>query len=137
MKMCGVIGWRPSLGGVVYNNTVASDNLQYSNDTENAKSSVPYVLATSFPVNSNISGTQRLKFDLKCGSTAPMRAWGQIYKNSVAIGTEFVQTGTVYTTTAEDISTSWVNGDNCQLWVRADASQNAWYKNNRMYFDIV
>ena len=66
-----------------------------------------------------IGGDIRIKFDIHTGNTA-RTAYGRIYKNGTAIGTERSTTSTSYVTFSEDIA-DWLVGDYVELYVKISA----------------
>jgi len=125
---------------------VASDNLQYSNDTEYFNyfglDGYGYSYHPTFNVLTNLrlNGTIRLKYDAKFVDsvycTPICRAYSNERINSVAVGTERTLT-TTYTTYSEDISVSIDNASNIGVWLRNfDYDVGTYSKNSRVYFTI-
>lgn len=77
-------------------------------------------------------GTYRIKFDLKISASG--YAYGKIYRNGVAVGTEQSETSTSYVTKSEDIS-GWSVGDEIQLYINtSNAGLTAYTQNFRLYY---
>lgn len=115
----------PLLDAIFY---IAGDYLEIAADSENNKS-----VTSPFKVKEikiAYGGTLRIKFDLKVYVSGT--AYGQVYRNGVAVGTLQSDTTGSYVTKSEDIS-GWSAGDLCQLYVHAAIGKSAWYKNFRLY----
>jgi hypothetical protein len=68
------------------------------------------------------AGTITISFDLKVNTTGASRtAYGRIYRNGVAVGTEQSTTSGSYVTFTESIS-GWSNGDTVELWTKINIS---------------
>jgi len=118
-----------------------SENLKYSDDTEVTETATSYtkkkekaipeyaVVAIGFTG----SGKFRIKFDLK--SSAAFSAYGRIYKNGVAVGTERINATTGYITYTEDIE--FKAGDLVQIYAKATSTYTAYVRNFRIYCDGV
>ena len=121
---------------------IPTDDLLNSDDTEETTQSESYIKIKDFSaLIGNLDSTHsafRIKFDLKIDSAGPT-AYGQVYKNGVAHGTEQMNTTTTYQTKSEDIS-GWSAGDTIELWVKVGtAIRTAHVKNFRVYgrFEVV
>jgi len=78
------------------------------------------------------AGTFRIKFALRSISGGDT-AYGLVYKNGAAVGTEQTVIGTIPVTKSEDIS-GWSAGDLCQLYLKHQFAQpNAEGKEFRIY----
>jgi hypothetical protein len=117
----------PSISNVC----IASDTLKISADNISGSSATTYVKVKEIKIN--ISGTVRVKFDL--GNGGLHTAFGRIYKNGVAVGTERSSSTDTYTTYSEDIQLA--PGDLLQIYAHtsADTSRNANIQNFRLYYD--
>ena len=80
------------------------------------------------------SGTYRIVFSLKTlGSQYP--AYGRIYRNGAAVGTERSVTGTNYVVFSEDIG-GWSVGDYIEIWGMAtNADAGAYVTSLQLYVD--
>jgi hypothetical protein len=111
---------------------IVSDTLKHSNDTLRIFTSATYIKVKEILLNVNMS-PMRLKFNL--GAGAGNIAYGQIYKNGVAIGTERSVNGTE-TTFSEDFS-GWVAGDLIQIYAkRTSGSGSTYVQLMKLYYDI-
>lgn len=96
-----------------YANVVAGDMMTVTAGTERSTTSASYTKVKEVTVNR--TGTWSTSFTLKqSGGTT---AYGRIYRNGVAVGTERSESGTDYVTYSEDI-TGWLNGDKLQLYLK-------------------
>jgi len=80
-----------------------------------------------------LGGELRIKFDLKA-SHSVWTAYGRIYRNGIAVGTEQTVLGTTYGTRSEDIA-GWSAGDLLQLYLKINATggMRAYARNLRVY----
>ena len=108
----------------------ASDVLQVSADTERTNNNTSYALKKSIQIASG--GTIRIKFDIKT-SNSGYGAYGKIYKNGVALGTEQSNVTETYQTKSEDLQFS--AGDTVELWVKVDTPEDSIIRNFRIYYD--
>jgi hypothetical protein len=108
------------------------DSVILSHDAEVNTSSTSYVKLKTITLGSNmqVGRTMRIKFDLH-NSTAGFPAYGRIYRNSVAVGTEQLTTSVTYDTFSEDIS-GWGPGDTIELWVKAITGYTAYVENFKL-----
>lgn len=119
---------------------VVSDNLKKSDDSEASTSSTTMSKLKSITFNPSPPAevcltTLRIKFDLKT-TTVGYAAYGQIYKNSVAVGTLQSTTSTSYVTFTQDIG-GWNVNDTIELWAKiANAAATASVQNFRIYADV-
>ena len=113
--------------------TSASDTLQQSADTTNQTNSTGYTLSKE--IETNLTGVVRVKFDLRTVLNNGQTAYGRIYVNGVATGTErSVQNGDQ--NFSEDISVS--ANDLIQLYHKTsngDATYEIDTRNFRIYYD--
>jgi hypothetical protein len=108
----------------------ASANLKLSLDTEKITVSTSYVEAKRFRVYQH--GIYRVKFNLKTG-TVGTAAYGRIYKNGVAYGTQQSDITGSYVTKTEDLE--FGQGDTIGLWIKATSPRTAYVQNFQLYFD--
>lgn len=78
-------------------------------------------------------GTIRIKFDLYTDD-AGVTAYGRIYRNGVAVGTERSTTSTSAVTFSEDLS-GWSRGDTLELWIKQGTNNSEYIRggNVRLY----
>lgn len=112
----------------------ASDVLRKSEDGEVSQTDTTYVKKVEITIPAGFqSSTFRIKFDLKL-NVAGGTAYGRIYKNGIAHGTEQTETGQAYVTQSEDLV--FAGEDTCELWLKsADAARYAFAENFRIYCD--
>jgi len=112
----------------------AGDNLCLSSDGQQGTTSETYIKVKEAKIYR--AGTYRIKFDLRT-SDIGFTAYGRIYRNGEAIGTERSVPGGGYTTFSEDIA-GWEEGDLIQLYYRragGAGGQSAYIQNFRVYYD--
>ncbi|MCK4518415.1 hypothetical protein KAT92_06565, partial [Candidatus Babeliales bacterium] len=111
---------------------VISDDLLHSHDGESYSASDAYVKVKTITINtlSPTPVTLRIKFDIRTNNS-PLHAYGRIYKNGVAVGTERSRNSTGYVTFSEDIS--FAQGDTLELWVHRSGTCWCYYRNFRVY----
>ena len=110
-----------------------SDDLLSSADTARLTSNAAYTLLKEIEID-KIGGDLRIKFDLRADqpSTAP-GAYGQIWKNGAAIGTERTDNTGNYVTFSEDL-TGFLPGDLIQIYAKkGTAVVSAYVQNFRIY----
>ncbi len=107
-----------------------SDNLKASADAEQTEASQSYNKQKEITVA--CIGTIRIKFDLKI-TVATNTAYGRIYINGVAVGTQRTNATTSYVNFSEDIAV--IPGDKVQLYSYASAA-DAKVENFRLYWDL-
>jgi len=113
----------------------ASDILQISADTERNSSSESYELKKEILVKR--IGVVRVKFDLKIGTAGGGKtAYGKVYRNSGAVGTERTDTTGSYQTFSQDIAVLDLT-DVIQIYLHKNSggTSNAYCRNFRIYFD--
>ena len=139
--VCNGVGFYLMATGMVLDGTitfaklpqiVASGTLLVSNNTEVTKASYgSYTLVKEMRITRNCASL-RITFDLKTGDGINT-AYGRIYKNGVALGTERSTKSTSYTTYTQDF-TSLVPGDLIQLCVKTQyADRSAVVRNLQLY----
>ncbi len=119
-----------------YIKKIASTSLQNSHDAEASTTSETYVLAKTMTIGSNLAGTIRIKFDLKTNQ-AGATAYGKIYHNNVALGTEQSNATTSYVTYSEDITHNFIAGDTIQIYIHITSVYIAYVQNFRLYYDTI
>jgi hypothetical protein len=85
-------------------------------------------------MNNGLLGQIRVKFSMKSNDNATT-VYGQVYKNSVAIGTEWTTTSSTYAVFTEDITVSFGPGDAIQLYLHSNGAATASAKWFRLYYD--
>lgn len=111
-----------------------SDAVIISNDAEKTAISASYVKVKQITVVRSIyPGSQfRYTYDIK-STDGTHAAYGHIYKNGVAIGSQGVNNNGIYETDVEDIvTTNWLVGDTIELWCRSTGGKAYWVKNFRI-----
>jgi len=111
-----------------------SDNLKVSADTERGTGGYGSYEKKK-EIQLNVRGTVRVKFDLKTANVLAT-AYGRIFKNGVAVGTEQTNDTTEYVTKTEDIA-GWERGDKLQLYLMVEEAYGALAQNLRLYWDSV
>lgn len=114
-----------------------SDVLLQSNFAERSTHSLTYVKLkeTRIPAHISSNSIYRIKFDLKITADLGDTAYGKIYLNGVAHGTEQTETSTSYVTYSEDLVIG--GGDLIQLWVKStDIVNAARVMNFNLYGDV-
>ena len=109
-----------------------SDTLRLSADTERLTSATSYTMVKNTVVYG--AGKIRIKFSIRSNNNGGNNlAYGQIYLNGVAVGTERSNTGgpTEY---SEDIYVS--AGDKVQIYAKGNGATTSYITNFRLYFDI-
>ena len=104
--------------------TVATDTepLLAALDSEDSTANTTYIKVKEITLNQD--SVLYVTFSLK-NTNAGDNAYGRIYKNGVAYGTERSMTGSSYVDFSESLSFS--KGDNLQLYIRTSNSDNyAW-----------
>jgi len=91
-------------------------------EIETSTSSATYVKAKEIRITKG--GTYRVSFDLRT-STAPNPAYGRIYKNGAALGTEQINTSETYATKSENLS--FATEDLLQLYVKSGGEVGAFF----------
>ena len=115
--------------GKLYSNTfiykyVIGDSSLISHYSEQTTTSESYTKLKTITLGSNIgiNTILRIRFDLKLDPVgSPPWAYGRIYRNGIAVGTERQTGSSSYITYSEDI-TDWNAGDTVELWVRTHDS---------------
>jgi len=108
------------------------DVLQSSADTERTENGSSYVKVKEIIVPRG--GSYRLKWRMH--RTASATAFGRVYRNGIAVGTEKSSTSDSYEQISDDVS-GWSPGDLCQLYIKTSSGPNACYIDNfRIYENI-
>jgi len=116
-----------------------SDNLRNSNDAEKTTDSVPYVKVKEIALDTglnNITGNIRIKFGI-ANSEDGYNAFGKIYRNGVAIGTEQSTVGQGVVVKSEDFNgIDWSASDLIQIYAHSyNGSDDAEITDFRLYWD--
>ena len=121
-------------GGSFYNRT--SNTLRHSLDAEASTASTTYVSLKTITFSGGLSAWFRTKFDLKV-SNGSYIAYGRIYKNGVAIGTEQATSTIAYENYTQDLGHFLEPGDTLELWGHAQVGSGAtaYVRNFRIYYD--
>ncbi len=140
----------PSAGSVLYlpgmpgygattldysGNTVVSDNSKQLDANEYSKTNTTSYIPSglTLTVANNLNGA-RIKFDLKMGA-ASFAAYGKLYKNGIAFGTEQTDVTGGYVTKSEDF-TNLLAGDVITVWVKAAfVTETEWVRNLSICYD--
>ena len=112
---------------------VAAGNQKISsNPDEKTTTSTTYVKLKQTKIGR--SGTYRIRFSLKMPIT-DYTAYGRIYRNGAAVGTERSTTSTSYVVFSEDIG-GWSVGDYIEIWGMAtNADAGAYVTSLQLYVD--
>lgn len=115
--------------GAITQNKIAyivGDIVQASANTESGPhSDATYTKKKEIRVSRE--GAIRVSFDMK-SNVGGLIAYGRIYINGIAVGTERTTTSTSYSTYTEDFS-GINNGDLVQLYVKRQAGTGTWIRN--------
>lgn len=109
-----------------------SDDLLHSHDAEGNTGAGAYAKVKTIALNSLYPdpSTLRIKFDLKI-STPGGTAYGKLYKNGGAVGTERINGTTNYVTYSEDIQ--YAEGDTLELYIYKTVAGNAFFRNFQVF----
>ena len=110
---------------------LVGDILNVADDSLVAKVDLSYVKVKEIGLASG--GTIRVKFDLRPDS-APGTAYGRIYRNGGAVGTEQSEAAAVFDTKSEDIA-GWSAQDLLQLYIKQAGGVSAEAKNLQLSAD--
>jgi hypothetical protein len=113
---------------------VASANIRNSHDAVSTSTSATYIIKKTITLTDGPVGQQRFLFDIKT-SNILTTAYGRIYRNSVALGTEQSTISLAYITKSEDITQTWNPGDTVELWVHINGSDTVSVQNFRIAYD--
>ena len=130
-------------GTVIRGNVGVSDNSSSSNafpyttgtdlllsaDTERSSGSASYSKIKECSISGYASGVINVYFELN-SSNNTQTAYGRVYINGIAVGTERSQTSSTYAAYNEDFTI--VAGDLIQLYVKADNPTSAFIRNFRL-----
>jgi len=109
----------------------AGDSLMCANDTEyTGTTTTSYVKKREIKID-KLASSLRIKFDLF--DTASGFAYGKIYLNGSAVGTERGNNSQAYVTYSQDITGPFKAGDLLQLYLKDDGGAEAHCKNFRIY----
>jgi len=116
-------GYHNGSGKVKPAQVTVGDSVVYYNFTESFVSSSTYTKVYAALVK--MGGTYRVKFTIR--ATTGTIAYGKIYVNDVAVGTEKYNDSETYIEVSDDVTV--VANDNIQLYVRsAQPGFDIWYK---------
>lgn len=115
-------------------NKIASANVRNNHDALATSTSATYVKIKTIILTLGLIGQQRFLFDIKTSNVAAT-AYGRIYRNSIALGTEQSTNSAVYVTKSEDITQTWNAGDTCELWVHINGVDTVSVINFRIAYD--
>jgi len=114
-------------GDVLVANKRGMENVSTEDDDPGDDPFAFFLEATSYTkiaaINLVRSGALRIKFEMST-QLFNKTAYGRIYRNGVAVGTERTCTGTNVVEFSEDIS-GWNIGDECQLYVKTGTTGSA------------
>ncbi len=113
---------------------VASANARNSHNAEITTTSSTYTKKKTIKFNQGLRGGYRVLFDLKT-SDITKTAYGRLYRNEVALGTEQSEAGLVYATKSEDLTTSLSPGDTLELWMHNDGVGTTSAQNFQIAYD--
>lgn len=99
----------------------AGDYVLATSAAEETKTGAGYTKIKEFLCGG--AGTFRITFDLRTLDVG-QTAYGRIYRNGVAVGTERTTTSSTDVNFSEDIS-GWSVGDLCQLYIQSSSSNTA------------
>lgn len=119
-------------------NKAASANVRNSHDAETTHTGdTVYTKAKTITLPNGLIGAARFLFNLKTSDAGtPTIAYGRIYRNGVALGTEQTDITGGYVTKSEDLTQTWNPGDTCELWVKiADGTDTVYVQNFRIAYD--
>lgn len=115
-------------------NKAASANVRNSHDAEATSVSATYVKAKTITITNGLVGAARFLFDLKT-SDILKTAYGRVYRNGVALGTEQTEVGLAYVIKSEDRTQTWNPGDTAELWIHNDGVGTTSVQNFRLAYD--
>ena len=114
---------------------VASATVRNSYDASANTTNAGYVKVKTITLGAGLLGQQRFLFDIGT-SLNTSTAYGQIYRNGVALGTEQTSTNDAgFDTKSEDITQDWSPGDTAELWIHIDGSETVTVRNFRIAYD--
>jgi hypothetical protein len=109
-------------------------SLRHSDDAEEMLSNTNWAKVKQFQFTDGLLGQIRVWFSLKKFENSPGDAYGRIYKNGVAYGTQ--QTATAaYQVFSEDFTFDWEPGDTCELWVYSASGVDVYVQEFRIGYD--
>lgn len=127
------VTYRDNSYGVV---KASSENLRNSHDAEATTTELAYTKLKTITLTHGLLGTIRTKFDIKTSdAVGPTTAYGRIYRNGVALGTEQTDVTGDYVTKSEDITQDFAPGDTIELWVHIDGTETVSVQNFRLCYD--
>ncbi len=97
-------------------NKIYSDTVRHSHDDVASTTSTTYVKIKTITFPNGLLGSQRFSFTLQSSNTLSM-AYGRLYRNGVALGTEQSTNGGGSPTT-QIITQDWEPGDTAEIWAK-------------------
>jgi len=128
------IGYNPVTSAILFTKKV-SDVLRHSHDAEVVKNTdnTTYSIEKTITFTNGVKGVLRIKYDL--GRVACGTAYGRLYKNGVAIGTEQSRAAD-YLTFSEDIDVGTIEiGEILELKLKNSLDCDTKARNLRIYYD--
>jgi len=122
--------------GLVVKTYALGDSLYHSNDAETETASTSYVKVKEITLGSFVgSGSDfRIKFSLF--ATINKTAWGKVYINGSAVGTERSQFSNSWAEFSEDF-TNLNPGDLIQIYIKGESGNIARTRNFRLYIEPI
>ena len=112
-----------------YPTTASTVLLISSLNSENTTSATTYTKREDIAMAG--SGTFRIQFAIRT-SASTATAYGRVYQNGVAVGTEQSETASTQVIKSEDIS-GWELGDLCQLYTKIASGNFVFVQNFNIY----
>jgi len=113
----------------------SSANVRHSDDGEESLSSTSWANIKEFTFTNGLLGQITVTFDLKKIEVGgPGDAFGRIYKNGIAYGTQRTA-GLAYQDFPENFTYDWEPGDTCELWVYSASGVDVYVRNFRIMYD--
>jgi len=116
----------------------ASDNARNSHTAEISTTNSDYTKVKTITLTNGLLGVVRIGFEIKLTGSNGSTAFGRIYRNGVALGTEQSNNTSGYVYKSEDITQTWDPGDTCELWIKTNdelEQDEAYVKNFILYYD--
>jgi hypothetical protein len=118
--------WHP-YARFAFNWITPTDNVLVSNATEVYISGNAYTLFKQIDIQ--FGGTIRTYFELH--AQAGFTAYGRVYRNGIAVGTERTTTSTTYVAFTEDIA-NWLIGDFYQIYAHSSGATYTYVRNQQV-----
>lgn len=97
----------------------AGAGVQNSHNAVASSAAAAYTKVKTITFTNGLLGAQRFLFDIKTSDVAKT-AYGKVYRNGAAIGTEQSTASATYVTKSEDLTQDWNPDDTCELWIHND-----------------